>query len=179
MPFACEFPHEPPRVGWDDLPVAIVLILIVRPDSNPNLIRAVARVGFTDLIDQGARKTVCDLVLGRSIIVRRPDNIAISQYVYGAAVSWTPGKSNEAVTALSANLRVEHDGPTSAAGIKLEGTDTRVPVEAAGYGVVFIRSEEGCTVGRINGGHAIVTPAVRGLASGAVEHYGFTLGKVV
>src|SRR5438874_10115163 len=99
-------------------------------------------------------------ILEASVIGRAPDDNTISQYIYEAAISWAPLQSHKTVASLSAYPRIEHDASTSAARIKLEGTDARVPVETAEDRLVFIRMPEGCAVDGINHGHAIISPAI-------------------
>jgi hypothetical protein len=70
--------------------------------------------------------------------------------------------------------------PNNSRDCEFELPDTRVPVESAGVSVVFAHGPEGHTVGRIDGGIAIIAPASvgAGLAASAGKHCSFPLAKV-
>src|SRR5438874_10697552 len=100
-------------------------------DCNGDFIRATACVRFANLI--GNRSGVaCELALGASVIVRRPDDRTISQHVYAATVSWAPGEGDITLTSLSEHISRERN--TSAGGSTEKERETDVVEYFAGGG---------------------------------------------
>ncbi len=98
-------------------PVAIALRLVgVRANSHADFIRAVARVRFTDLIDERSALG-SEVVLGASVIGRRSDGRTISNNVDAAAISWVPAQSHNSVAVLPAGRRTKGNAAATAAGV--------------------------------------------------------------
>src|SRR5437773_979581 len=77
-------------------------------DLDRDLIRAIARVCFTDLVGECSRSG-SDVVSELSVVgCRRDDNI-ISQYVHGAAISRPPSQFHPMVGSLGLHTRLELD----------------------------------------------------------------------
>ena len=84
-------------------------------ESNRDFVRTVASVCFTDLVGKVPRTHV-ELVLGRSVIGRRPSNGTISDNVDRAAISRTPGENRKTLALLPPN-RDRECNATTAAGV--------------------------------------------------------------
>ena len=71
--------------------------------------------------------------------------------------------------------------PNNSRGWEFEFADARVPVEAAGRGVVLVRVEEREAIGGVDGSHTIIAPAAKsiGLRTCAAEHVRFSLCQVI
>ena len=77
-------------------------------DLDRDFIRAIARVRFTDLVDECSRLG-SEVVIDLSVIGCRPDDNTISQYVHGAAISRPPSQLHPMVGSLGLRTPLERD----------------------------------------------------------------------
>src|SRR5439155_8975974 len=77
-------------------------------DHDSDFIRTIARVRFTDLVDECSRSG-SEVVTGFSVVGCRADDNTISQYVHEAAISRAPFQLHLMVSSLGHHTRLEHN----------------------------------------------------------------------